>query len=217
MATSTSGSGGDLRLGELLVREGLISEPQLAAALRWKQDHEGYVPLGQVLVQQKALTRQKLNQVLDTHQRRAKLGDALVRSGAITPEQLEHALTQQKTTKERLGQLLVKLNYVTEDVLRKAISQQLDIPYMDLDRLTIDRAQFIELLKAQNIGCSVHFIPLHLHPFYRDTYGYAPDDFPVARATYERVVSLPLHTRMTDADAADVIDAVRGTIAQYRR
>jgi type IV pilus assembly protein PilB len=140
MGGSTSGTGGELRLGELLVAEAMVTEDQLAAALRWKKDNGGYVPLGQVLVQQKVLTRQKLDQVLDTHHKRVRLGDALVRSGSITQEQLDHALSQQKSTRERLGQLLVKLKYITEDALRKAISLQLDIPLLDLDRITIDRA-----------------------------------------------------------------------------
>ena len=75
----------------------------------------------------------------------------------------------------------------------------------------------IEELKARNIGASVHFIPIHLHPYYRDKYGYRPDDFPVAHANYQRLVSLPLNLRMSDADAADVIGAVRDIVATYRR
>ena len=50
---------------------------------------------------------------------------------------------------------------------------------LNLDRLTIDRSRFIEELRVRNIGASVHFIPVHLHPYYRDKYGYVPNDFPV--------------------------------------
>ncbi len=64
---------------------------------------------------------------------------------------------------------------------------------LNLDRLTIDRGRFIEELAARNIGTSVHFIPVHLHPYYRDRYGFAPEDFPVAYGAYQRIVSLPLH------------------------
>ena len=63
----------------------------------------------------------------------------------------------------------------------------------------------------------MHFIPVHLHPYYRDKYGYRPDDFPVAHANYHRLVSLPLNLRMSDADAGDVIGAVRDIVATYRR
>ena len=72
-------------------------------------------------------------------------------------------------------------------------------------------------MKARNIGTSVHFIPIHLHPYYRDKYGYAPEDFPVAYANYQRLVSLPLHPGLSDADAADVIDAVLDILDKHRR
>lgn len=75
----------------------------------------------------------------------------------------------------------------------------------------------IEQLKARNIGTSVHFIPIHLHPYYRDKYGYRPDDFPVAYREYQRLVSLPLYPRMGDGDVQDVIDGVADVVAQHRR
>ena len=77
------------------------------------------------------------------------------------------------------------------------------------EMLRIDRGQFIEELAARNIGSSVHFIPLHLHPFYRDKYRLDPGSFPVATREFERMISLPLNPTMTDADANDVIEAVR--------
>ena len=88
---------------------------------------------------------------------------------------------------------------------------------LNLDQLTIDRSRFIEELKVRNIGTSVHFIPVHLHPYYRDKYGYKPEDFPVAFREYQRIVSLPLYPRMTDQDARDVIDSVRDVVQQFRR
>lgn len=83
--------------------------------------------------------------------------------------------------------------------------------------LTISRARFIEELKAQNIGTSVHFIPLHMHPFYQSAFGYAPGDFPIAEAMYQGAISLPLYTRMTEADVCSVIEAVRRIVNRYRR
>jgi dTDP-4-amino-4,6-dideoxygalactose transaminase len=87
---------------------------------------------------------------------------------------------------------------------------------LNLDRLRLDRAQFIQELKQLNIGASVHFIPLHLHPYYHQTYGYGPTDFPVAFNEFQRVVSLPIYSKMSDEDVADVIQAVSGLIAKYR-
>ena len=88
---------------------------------------------------------------------------------------------------------------------------------LNLDRLTIDRARFIEELKKLNIGTSVHFIPIHLHPYYRDKYGYRPDDFPVAYSNYLRLITLPLNLRMTDQDVDDVIEAVLDVVGRFRR
>lgn len=84
-----------------------------------------------------------------------------------------------------------------------------------LERLTIDRAQFIDKLRALNIGCSVHFVPVHLHPFYRDTFGYRRGDLPVAEGIYDRLVSLPLFPRMTEQDVQHVADAVSAVVHSF--
>jgi dTDP-4-amino-4,6-dideoxygalactose transaminase len=88
---------------------------------------------------------------------------------------------------------------------------------LGLDRLRISRAEFISIMREHNIGTSVHFIPLHLHPFYRDTYRYQMEDFPNASNAYERLVSLPIYPTMTENDAADVITVVRDVISRNRR
>jgi dTDP-4-amino-4,6-dideoxygalactose transaminase len=85
------------------------------------------------------------------------------------------------------------------------------------DQLEIDRDQFIEHLAALGIGTSVHFIPLHLHPYWRERYQLLPESFPRALEVYRRSVSLPIYTRMTDSDVARVIDAVRATLLRYKR
>jgi dTDP-4-amino-4,6-dideoxygalactose transaminase len=71
------------------------------------------------------------------------------------------------------------------------------------------RDAFIELLSLRGISCSVHFIPLHLHSFYQDTYGYRRGDFPVCESIYDREVSLPLYPKMTEEDVKYVIEAVK--------
>lgn len=77
------------------------------------------------------------------------------------------------------------------------------------DSVQIGRDQFIERMFDQGIGCSVHYIPLHLHPYWRDTYKLTPEMFPVSQHIYERTLSLPLYTRMTDDDVARVVTAVK--------
>jgi dTDP-4-amino-4,6-dideoxygalactose transaminase len=85
------------------------------------------------------------------------------------------------------------------------------------EALTIGRDQFIEELKARNIGISVHFIPIHIHPYYRNKYGFQPDDFPVAHGNFLRMLSLPLHPRLTEEDVNDVIEAVLETARRFTR
>lgn len=81
------------------------------------------------------------------------------------------------------------------------------------DDAKIGRDLFVEKLFAAGIGCSVHYIPLHLHPYWRDRYDLKPQSFPHSQHAYERMVSLPLYTRMSDADVVRVADAVRAAFA----
>lgn len=81
------------------------------------------------------------------------------------------------------------------------------------DGAPIDRDAFVDGLFDAGIGCSVHFIPLHLHPYWRERYDLRPERFPASQHAYERTVSLPIYPRMTDADVDRVIDVVRGLLA----
>ena len=88
---------------------------------------------------------------------------------------------------------------------------------LHLDRLSIDRLKFIRELEKHNIKTSVHFIPLHLHPYYRENYGYQPEDFPVAFREYLREISLPIYSKMTDQDVEDVIEAVKSVATKNKK
>jgi perosamine synthetase len=88
---------------------------------------------------------------------------------------------------------------------------------LNLQWLQIDRNKFIDELRRKGIGTSVHFIPLHIHPYYRETYGYQSDDFPVAYETYKRIISLPIYARMTDDDVERVIESVTDIVKSNRR
>jgi dTDP-4-amino-4,6-dideoxygalactose transaminase len=77
----------------------------------------------------------------------------------------------------------------------------------------ISRDLFIEKMSEHGIGCSVHFIPLHLHPYWRDTYQLSPDMYPVAQSIYETEVSLPLYTKMTSEDLARVVETVKKVLS----
>src|SRR5215471_12947860 len=128
-----------LRLGDLLVAEGLTTHAQIQKALRVQSQSKTYMLLGHILVSQKIITRNQLLSVLDRHRRRSKLGELLVKSGAITPYQLETALAEQRRWKQTLGEVVVRLRYVTEEQVRRALCQQLHINYFDLDTIVLDR------------------------------------------------------------------------------
>jgi perosamine synthetase len=88
---------------------------------------------------------------------------------------------------------------------------------LDSTKLTVDRGQIFRALRAENIGVSVHYIPVHLHPYYRHEFGHRDGECPVAEAAYERLISLPMFHGMTDADVEDVVGAVSKVISHYAR
>jgi dTDP-4-amino-4,6-dideoxygalactose transaminase len=96
-------------------------------------------------------------------------------------------------------------------------SWHLYVLQLKVESLNIDRAKFIELMAELGIGCSVHFIPLHLQPYWRDRYRLSAESFPVATDVYSRAVSLPIYTRMTDDDVARVIAGVRTILERHAR
>jgi dTDP-4-amino-4,6-dideoxygalactose transaminase len=80
------------------------------------------------------------------------------------------------------------------------------------DGVAVSRDRFIERLYDRGVGCSVHYIPLHLHPYWRDRYALTPAMFPHSQHAFEHLLSLPIYTRMTDADVERVVDAVRASL-----
>jgi type IV pilus assembly protein PilB len=131
-------SSSESRLGELLVKEGLITERELGDALAAQAASHVYLPLGQILFQRGLVTARQLNLLLETADKRPRLGELLQRSRAITAEQLSRALAQQKKAHRPLGQILVKLGYVTDETIRQALALQLNVAYVDLDRIDLD-------------------------------------------------------------------------------
>ena len=86
-------------------------------------------------------------------------------------------------------------------------------PLRLVDAAPIGRDALIEQLYAAGIGCSVHYIPLHLQPYWRDRYGLAARDFPHSQLAYERMLSLPIYPRMSDGDVDRVVSAVRAALS----
>jgi dTDP-4-amino-4,6-dideoxygalactose transaminase len=88
---------------------------------------------------------------------------------------------------------------------------------LDLEKLSVSRDHIMQALFEENIGTGIHFLGLHLHPFYQQKFAYKPSAFPNATWISERTVSLPLSARLTDRDVADVIAAVRKVLEFYQR
>jgi hypothetical protein len=126
-------------LGQLLIRDGLITHAQLEGALRLQAASRSYVPIGHVLVAHGYISRKALTMALRRHQKSVRLGEVLLRAGHITAAQLEEALEHQRGTPLRLGQMLVRLGWVPETAMRGALCTQLHVNFIDIDAIAIDR------------------------------------------------------------------------------
>jgi len=98
----------------------------------------------------------------------------------------------------------------------RSTSWHLYILRLRLDRLKKDRNSFIEALQRHGVACSVHFIPLHLQPYYQRAHGYEPGDFPRAEREYYSCLSLPIYPGMTDLEINHVISTVLNTAAEFK-
>ena len=126
-------------LGQLLQRERLITAEQLDRATRQQAAAPGYVPLGRILVEQKAITERQLSFALDRWKKRIRIGELLVNCGQLTEARLQQALAQQVKLQRPLGEVLVRMGAISDEVMRQALGQQLGIPYIEVDRIQIDR------------------------------------------------------------------------------
>ncbi len=127
----------ELRLGELLIKEGLLSESQLEEALRLQARQEPRRRLGKIVVERNFVSQQQLNFVLDWYYRKYRLGEILTEANVVTPAQLEVALHHHRRTGLRLGDALRQLEFLTEEQLKRGLCTQFGATYVDLDKLVI--------------------------------------------------------------------------------
>ena len=123
---------------------------------------------------------------------------------------------------EVVGQYLERLRHIEEITLPVQSPDvqhawHLFVIQLGLEKLKINRSEFIRRMNAKNIGVSVHFISLHLHPYYRASANYRPDDFPNASFLSERVVTLPVYPKLTERDIGRVVKAVEDIITFSRK
>lgn len=147
------------------------------------------------------------------------LSDVLAAIGVGQLERFDEFQARRRELVQRLSAGLAGVPEVRVPIARPEVEHAWHLfPIaLQLERLTIDRARFITELRAENIGTSVHFIPIHFHPHFRDSLGLREGAFPVAEDAYRRAITLPLFPRMTDRDADDVVEAVRKIALAFRR
>lgn len=88
---------------------------------------------------------------------------------------------------------------------------------LNLETLKITRDEFIDQLSAANIGSSVHYKPVHMMSYYAEKYGWTPESFPNASRAFDRMISIPLSSRMTEQDGHDVVEAVNSLCKKNAR
>jgi dTDP-4-amino-4,6-dideoxygalactose transaminase len=150
---------------------------------------------------------------------KCNMTDMMAALGLVQLSRLDDFQKRRQSVVERYDEALSGSELLQTPTVRPGVDPawHLYVLRLELDRLSIDRTRFIEELAARNIGSSVHFIPLHEMSFYRDKYSLSPAQFPVAAEEFERIVSLPLHPGLTDADVDDVIEAVLDVVGTHRR
>jgi dTDP-4-amino-4,6-dideoxygalactose transaminase len=88
---------------------------------------------------------------------------------------------------------------------------------LKLEKLKVGRKKIFDALRAENIGVHVHYIPVHLQPYYQKNFDFKKGDYPIAEDFYERAITLPLYPKMSAGDVNDVINAVKKVIDYYRK
>ena len=134
-------------------------------------------------------------------------------------ERLSQWVTRRQEIAAAYDKAFANLDVIRPLTVRPDVSHgyHLYMIQLELEQLTVDRAQFFQALRAEGLGVNVHYVPVHLHPFYQQKFGTRPGLCPVAEAAYERLISLPVFPLMSAADVEDVITAVYKVAEAYTK
>jgi perosamine synthetase len=132
---------------------------------------------------------------------------------------LKESVTRRQAIAARYDRAFAALDGMKPLTKRSDVSHayHLYVIRLVLERLTVGRAEVFKALRDQRLGVNVHYVPVHLHPFYRQRFGTAPGMCPVAEDAYERIVSLPMYPTMSDDDVGRVIHTVSATIQRFTK
>jgi dTDP-4-amino-4,6-dideoxygalactose transaminase len=145
------------------------------------------------------------------------LTDMAAAIGRVQLAKAQALLERRRLIARRYGEAFRGIDELVSPPAADGHAWHLFIVRLRHEALSIDRDRFIEELQARRIGVSVHFIPLHLMSYYRETYGHRPEDFPIALECYRACVSLPLYPSMTDEEVGRVVAAVSDVCRRFRR
>jgi perosamine synthetase len=148
-----------------------------------------------------------------------RLTDLQCALGISQLERLDEWIARRRAIARRYDEAFAGMDAVSPLATRPEVEHayHLYVVRISTERLRADRAAVFAALRAENIGVNVHYIPVHLHPYYRERFGTRPGDCPVAEAAYQQILSLPMFPRMSDGDVDDVAAAVRKVLAAYAR
>jgi UDP-4-amino-4,6-dideoxy-N-acetyl-beta-L-altrosamine transaminase len=146
-----------------------------------------------------------------------RLTDIACALGLSQMKKLDGNLARRRAIAKRYGEALGKLPGVTVPAVRAEVEPAWHLyPIrLQLEKLRGDRGEVFKALRAENIGVNVHYIPVHLHPYYQQKFGYRGGEYPVAEDAYQRLISLPMFQGMSDRDVEDVIMAVEKVLAYF--
>jgi len=146
-----------------------------------------------------------------------RIPDILCALGAQQLKRLDANLARRREVAGRYAAAFRGIPAIIAPVERPGVSSAWHLyPIrLRLEALTADRSQVFRALRAENIGVNVHYIPVHLHPYYRERFGYRGGEFSIAESAYEQLISLPMFHGMTDQDVADVIHAVEKVLTHF--
>jgi perosamine synthetase len=144
-----------------------------------------------------------------------RLSDIQCALGVSQLAKLGRSVARRQEIARQYDAALADLPWVRPLAVRHGVSHayHLYVVRLALGMLRVDRAGVFRALRAEGIGVGVHYIPVHLHPYYRERFGTAPGSCPVAEAAYEQILSLPMFPAMNDADVQDVVAALRKVFA----
>lgn len=147
-----------------------------------------------------------------------RLTDLQCALGISQLRKLREWVKRRRDIARRYGETFTKIPIVEPLEVRDDVSHayHLYMVRLDLEQLRVNRAKIFAAMRAEGIGVNVHYIPVHLHPFYQKQFGTRTGLCPVAEAAYERLITLPIFPAMTDEDVSDVLVAVSKVISSYR-